>query len=439
MDTLKTVFVVGLLGVVLYFAYTFLSKEEGSPPPEVADLTENSDELSAPEIDLGPSLSPDSNEYQPVMRAELSNESDGGDSPEVQTPSYQKPDSQGSVGGISGGDTTNDPYGNSDPYGNNDPYGEVDPYAANDPYMEKTGSDNGDDSEYVPSRPAYGENVVVGERPDAGDQTERAIANPYTGDETNSNNYDSNTGQSASEQLSVADWVGEKQTVQQMLVDSKHADALRYLSNVYRTQPLSDAERAEALDILDSLAGMVVYSREHFLEAPYVVQANETLVQIAAKHRVPMPLLRNINGIDDPSTLQAGTQLKVLQGPFAADVNTATSEMTLYVQGMYAGRFGIRVGANPAPAPGEFRVNRKLDGKTFMAADLITTTAGLGSLPKDHAQNPYGRVWIDLGNSMGIHGSHQPLANQMGCISLSPVDAADVYAILSQGSTVIVR
>ena len=183
MDTLKTVFVVGLLGVVLYFAYTFLSKEEGSPPPEVADLTENSDELSAPEIDLGPSLSPDSNEYQPVMRAELSNESDGGDSPEVQTPSYQKPDSQGSVGGISGGDTTNDPYGNSDPYGNNDPYGEVDPYAANDPYMEKTGSDNGDDSEYVPSSPAYGENVVVGERPDAGDQTERAIANPYTGEE----------------------------------------------------------------------------------------------------------------------------------------------------------------------------------------------------------------------------------------------------------------
>ena len=103
MDTLKTVFVVGLLGVVLYFAYTFLSKEEPSPPPEVADLTEDLDKLTAPDVDLGPSLAPGSPDYQPVINATLSDESQ--DSVQV-------------VG---------------DSYGTTDPYAEDDPYAANDP------------------------------------------------------------------------------------------------------------------------------------------------------------------------------------------------------------------------------------------------------------------------------------------------------------------
>ena len=443
MDTLKTVFVVGLLGVVLYFAYTFLSKEEGSPPPEVADLTEDLDDLSAPKIDLGPSLSPDSEDYQSRMQAELldSSADSSNDPPEVGIPSYEQADEQADGGG--GVTSTPDPYGTADPYAGNDPYGEVDPYAANDPYLGDS-SGGSTDGGYAPSRPPYGDNVGVDESNAVGqgnEQADRALAsggpkrgipNPYSGAEDTTSAGRSTAGRSTAEQITIADWVGEKQTVQKLIAESRHAEALRHLSTVYRSQQLSDADRIEALDIMDPLAGMVIYSRDHVLAAPYVVKRDETLVQIAQNHNVPMALLRNINGIDDPQTLRSGAELKVVRGPFSADIDTVTSEMTLYVQDMYAGRFAVRVGANPAPSPGTFRVNKKEDGKTFVAAQD-------GALPKDHPQNPYGRVWIDLGNSVGIHGSHQPLPNELGCISLSPLDANDVFAILSQGSTVIVR
>ena len=425
MDTLKTVFVVGLLGVVLYFAYTFLSKEEPSPPPEVADLTEDLDKLTAPDVDLGPSLAPGSPDYQPVINATLSDESQ--DSVQV-------------VG---------------DSYGTTDPYAEDDPYAANDPYLSDTAGDT-----HVPPRPAYADNVSVGglsvgvgglavgdvsvgdvsvgdvsagdvsaggDSADRDGNPNRPIANPHV-------NSTSELGSQAQdrENVSIADWIGEKQTAERMIAESKFDEALRHLSSVYRTQHLTNEERLDALDIMDPLAGKVVYSRDHLMAAPYVVQPNESLTQIAEKHNVPFQLLRNINGLENPQLLQAGTELKVIRGPFSADIDTFTGELTLYVQDMYAGRFAVRVGSNPAPAPGKFQVNSKEDGKTFVAAQD-------GALPKDHPQNPYGRVWIDLGNSVGIHGSHETQPNQLGCISLSPVDAGDVFGILSQGSTVIVR
>jgi lipoprotein-anchoring transpeptidase ErfK/SrfK len=66
---------------------------------------------------------------------------------------------------------------------------------------------------------------------------------------------------------------------------------------------------------------------------------------------------------------------------------------------------------------------------------------GLGGTAIDGRDpaNPYGGIWIDLGEGLCLHGSPQNPSggsDQMGCISLSPIDAADVFGMLDRGSKV---
>ena len=47
---------------------------------------------------------------------------------------------------------------------------------------------------------------------------------------------------------------------------------------------------------------------------------------------------------------------------------------------------------------------------------------------------------IDLGGDVCIHGSPNADADaRLGCISLSPADANDLYGILSKGSAIVIR
>jgi LysM repeat protein len=222
------------------------------------------------------------------------------------------------------------------------------------------------------------------------------------------------------------------QSVRARMDAGKWHEALLKLSLYYDTENLSDMERQELLDLLDPLAGKVIYSNEHLVKAPYQVQGNETLQDIAQRHKVPWQLLANINGIQNPQAVAPGTQLKIVQGPFDVDISISRNELTLYSERLYAGRFPIAIGSNPAPQPGEYRVADKLPGRTYYAGDGQTVAVG------DPA-NPYGGIWIDLGQNIGIHGSGPRGPSTDGCISLSSADANDLYGILSTGSKVVIR
>jgi lipoprotein-anchoring transpeptidase ErfK/SrfK len=129
-----------------------------------------------------------------------------------------------------------------------------------------------------------------------------------------------------------------------------------------------------------------------------------------------------------------GTQLKVVPGPMRADVNLTAGELTLFVGDLYAGRFPISLGNEP-PAPAEYTVQNKAPDRTYIGPDGRM-------IPANDPTNPYGQCWIDLGPTACIHGSPQsaaPSTQTLGCISLSPQDARDVYAMLVPGSKVIVR
>jgi lipoprotein-anchoring transpeptidase ErfK/SrfK len=231
------------------------------------------------------------------------------------------------------------------------------------------------------------------------------------------------------------------QAAEQLVAEGGFREALIKLSPYYRHPDLSAEDQSQLIPWLDALAAKVIYSREHLLAAPYEVRRNETLEDIARRHQVPWMVLAAINSdvVSDPQVLVPGTQLKVVPGPFRADVSLTAGELTLLLGDMYAGRFPFALGAD-APQPGAYKVNDKLTSRTYYAADGRT-------IPANDPSNPYGNVWIDLGREACIHGSPVTSASlsssgqtaALGCISLSPQDARDVFGILTVGSEVTIR
>lgn len=226
------------------------------------------------------------------------------------------------------------------------------------------------------------------------------------------------------------DWISATYQVD----EGKFREALATLTPYYRSPDLQPEQQAQLLEWLDALAAKVIYSSEHYLASPHVVTSDrERLVDVARKYGVSAPLLASINheAINNPNVLVVTTKLKVVPGPFRAEVDLASSEITVFLNNLYAGRFAFALGDEP-PAPGEYKVRETKMEKTYVGERVIA--AGDPS-------NPYGQWWIDLGDNASIHGSParaQP-GKVRGCISLSPQDAQDVAAILSVGSKVVVK
>ena len=222
-------------------------------------------------------------------------------------------------------------------------------------------------------------------------------------------------------------------TADTQYADGRLKDALATLSLFYTTPGISESQRAELLRRLDPLAGAVIYSRQHLIQAPHRVAENETLMQIAERYRVPWQVLASINAVRDPVSIEPGTELKIVRGPFRGEVDARRGELTLFVGDLYAGRFPVIVGRNPTPAAGSYTVQDKQTARTFYDQTGSAVPAG-------DPQNPYGSAWLDLGGDVCLHGSPLPTqATDAGCISPSGEDARDVFGILSLGSTVMVR
>ena len=212
-------------------------------------------------------------------------------------------------------------------------------------------------------------------------------------------------------------------------------EALQALSTYYGSRELTADQYKQLLPVLDYLAGEVVYSRKHYLFEAYTVGPNDSLDSIAFQLRVPMQLLANINGIRDTSTLKAGDELKIVQGPFRGEVNVTHKELTLFVGALYAGRFQVELGSEFKSQAGQYSILDKQQDRSYYAAD--------GSIIQGGAvNNPYGKYWMDLGGNISIHTQAQDVGIRnagLGSIKLNPVDARDVFHILSAGSQVTIR
>ena len=433
MDTIKTAVIVALLLAVLYGVYVVLNKETVGPPIDVAELAGDDDFLAPPDIDAGfagerladssgstqaPRMvkSGDDEEVVRNPRANRSDDddsgaSDGAESSYIQPPRKPPVDtfqasqfSEGSTYSPAARDgvIAESEYAHD---GENDEDVELDEAALRDKDVEGVSYEPKDSAESS-APPVHG-----------GPRYQDSSAKPPSGNAT----------------IAPTRFSSVKRDAEAHLAAKRYRSALATLSSAYGDPVLTQEENDTLLRMLDPLAGKVIYSREHLLEPSYLVRGEETLMEIAERYQVPWQLLQNVNGIRDPRVMRAGTELKVIRGPFRAEISLDGSEMTLFLDQLYAGRFPVTIGDEPHPEIGDFSVNAKEPGKTYYAEDGRQISA-------DSPENPYGSVWIDLGaDNLSIHGSPQQDAiSGAGCIGLSPRDARDVFGILSLGSRVTI-
>jgi LysM repeat protein len=222
--------------------------------------------------------------------------------------------------------------------------------------------------------------------------------------------------------------------IQPLLQTGRLADALTQLTQWYGDPRLSPEQSAELAKLLDPLSATVVYSYEYPLDAYYVVQPGDTLDQVAARYSVEWQTLAKINGLADPRQLQSGQQLKVVRGPFHAVVDLSDHELTLIVDGRYAGRFLLGVGQDFPQQNGQYTVREK---------SLSGPTPVYQPRPGYVSSAPVRSRWIGLAAPLGIHASADPAQIGQtagpGFLCLCVSDLAEVYDLLSVGSTVTVR
>ena len=220
--------------------------------------------------------------------------------------------------------------------------------------------------------------------------------------------------------------------VDRLVADEKFRAALGLLTRYYRQSDLSPAQSTRLHEWLDALAGKVIYSSEHhFQETPYVIRSGETLNQIAGRWNVPAQVVYNVNRqqIGDSATIVAGTELKVINGPFHAEVDLSNKTLTLFLKNLYAGRFPIRVGISGDTRPGQFRVVAKsAQGHNWRDADG-------NDFPPESSENGYGPYWVGLTGSLCLHTIDEGTPEgHAGCIGLQEKDARDIFGILINGS-----
>ncbi len=202
-----------------------------------------------------------------------------------------------------------------------------------------------------------------------------------------------------------------------LLNQGQLVESLRELSKWYGNTIVPPTEEQRFVDLLSQLAGTVIYSRDPWLGPPYQVRAGDSLESIAQQYQVPWQLLAKINGIQNPNGLVPGEKLKIVHGPFQAQLNVQQGWLALFVDGLYAGRFRVQ-------ATGQLV---KPDG-AYPVAKFSSEQAGAGS------QSPY----ISLGGDLHLRVPDDALPPGVTAVRISRQDMNDVFDMLSERSQVTI-
>ena len=242
-----------------------------------------------------------------------------------------------------------------------------------------------------------------------------------------------------------------------LVAEKRFRKPLELLTRFYDSPELSGPQQQRLYGWLDGLAAKVIFSSEHHLAPAYISKPGDTLLELGREWGVPGQLIFNINkrkilglsepesrvwpqattkNIDDsaaPNVIPSGTELKKITGPVNARVNLKNNTMTLFVDGLYAGRYNVSVGVSGSPRPGDFKaVVKSAGGHDWKDVN--------GSYPPGHPNNHYGKHWIGMEGHLCMHSvpANTP-DGHLGCLGLSEKDAKDVFSILSEGSTISIQ
>ncbi len=386
MSWLRSLLLVCVMTLVLYGVYAWLVGGPGThpaPPPEIAAIGGTTD---LPSVDNGTESAPGEDPFDQLGHS-------------------------GHEHGIDPGAAVLDEGARENPPGN----------SIGDAYANNNSTNEGGGDPLYPSPPIDGTNVA-GNGSRYGAEGENAQRDPG----------DLAGGQPQSTHDKFQADIVE---ANRLIAENRLAEAHLMLSQWHNHERLFADDQKQLYEYLDGLAGVVVYSQQHLLEPEYQVQVGETLATIADEYQVPAELLGKINGIDPQVPLTAGTTLKVVRGPFSAEVNLKQMELTVFLgDGRYAGRFPIGVGQEVPPKEGMFTVADKVLNPNYYKNSVL-------EVPGGDPNNPFGGKLLTLGGELALHGTNDPQSIgprpcKEGCIRLGQRDINDIYDILSVGSQV---
>jgi len=237
----------------------------------------------------------------------------------------------------------------------------------------------------------------------------------------------------------------------------KLLDARRILNAALTSGALSEPDAKAAKLMLNDINAVVVFSSKRFaddeLGGTFSVPQGGVLEKIANRYDVSAELLMRINGITDPTKLQAGKDIKINKGPINAVVDKSDFTLELWLgepdskSGTYVTSYPVGLGKDDGTPTGVWAVQDKLPNPAYYSP------RGEGVIDADDPKNPLGEHWIGLSGtdghavgkqSYGIHGTIDPSSigksESMGCIRLTNENVAKVYEVLKEGkSTVTVR
>ena len=314
-----------------------------------------------------------------------------------------------------------------------------------DEFNAAEGLDSDDDRNYYAAEAGATDDpsMATDSRYPVTDAADLPLGNPrgsdVAGNSSFSSSDDSNRTADRAADATDSGFEATWQSVQADVQSGQLGNALLSLSAWYGEPSLTTEQRDRCLNQLDQLAGAVIYSRDSFLEPAHVVQHGETLSDVARQYGVASEFLARVNGVSTPNQLRFGETLKVVRGPFRAEVDRNAGMLTLYIGRYYAGRFKVKTGEALPPGSASYEIVSVEAGHPYF--DSRTGDR----VDSDDPANPYGARWLGLrGNQsaaadeVGIHVDKNA-GSQITSIAVSAVDADDLSVILTVGSRVDVR
>ncbi len=227
---------------------------------------------------------------------------------------------------------------------------------------------------------------------------------------------------------SPADFRVSMDTAREMVNNGDFEKALETLTAHYYDTGLLPPQREELMLWLNLLSAKVIFSAEHHTAGSrHQVQPGDSWSTIAEAHQVPAMLLRNLNG--GSLVPQPGTEVKVLDGPFHAEVNLTRKTVAVFLKRKFATEFKVANSPAAGIAEGGYQVQSHQQWPVY-------EPPGGSPVLKHSPMNPYGEWRLDLGKGVSLH-SHVPTAPAASSsIALPTQEAKDLAAILSNGSKV---
>jgi LysM repeat protein len=244
-----------------------------------------------------------------------------------------------------------------------------------------------------------------------------------------------------------------------LIQQGRFLEARALLTQAIDSGAISASQAVEARQMLGMVNEELVFGPEVFSgdqwASEYTIKPGDSLSKIVSREdlKIDWRLLQMINGLDRPEKIQVGQKIKILHGPFHAEVNKTNHQLDLFMgkgpERAFVKSYTVGLGQFDSTPTGRFRVRK---GQKIVNPTWTNPRTG-EFYPADDPENPIGEYWLGLEGldstnkgerGFGIHGTIEPESigtdSSMGCVRLRDGEIDTIYALMSEGvSTIDVR